>query len=388
MHEDFLQRLPADAVLIHGGLHKTGSSAIQNTLAEHPEALAAAGWLYPKAGRIQESETGQRHRQLMTELRKPQGDPCWSALRTELAGWPGRVLLSHENFFSPQIQPERVAEQLPGRDIYVLAYLRHPVDYIESCYREWVRRWKYLHPVSRFYRTRSDYLDVAAQRQAWENVVGTGHVLLRPYDRSHFTGGSVLTDFLNVLGLPMHLTPPPGGGNESLNAMQTLVGLVANRLAVDATRRNDLIALLDDSSEAAALRESMPVLDFEDEDDPSTALRRVLSRPLKRTRLVSDRLAAEITQLHMDVMRSELVAQGASSDVFTHSTLAGLPVETGVDDVELRQTLEQVLAPAETLAATLARNRVASTASPMRAPVGVPVIVSQPARSRPSAPGM
>ncbi|MEY4564044.1 MAG: hypothetical protein RLZZ618_3321 [Pseudomonadota bacterium] len=341
MHDDLLQRLPPRAVLVHGGLHKTGSSAIQNTLAEHPAALAKAGWLYPHSGRVAKADTGRRHRQLMTELRRPKGNPCWHQLRDEIRAWPGRVLISHENFFSPQIAPAALREQLPGRDVYVLAYVRHPVDYVESCYREWIRRWKYAEPLQAFHRERLDYLDVAAQQNAWESCFGAGHVLLRPYDRSHFKGGSVLTDFLNLLGLPAGLTPPPGSSNDSLNAMQTLVGVIANDLKASPTLRDDLIALLEDTPAVAALRATVQAP--AQADRKAAALHQVLTRPLRPSRVMGDVLVEDIMTAHVLPLRDALVAQGASPTVLAHSSQADLPHEAGFEDDALRQAIRDVL---------------------------------------------
>ena len=191
MQQPTLLDLPAQAVLIHGGQHKTGSTAIQNTLFAQRGWLESRSWCYPAAGLMNQANTGHRHRELMAEIRSgaAAGQPHWATLRQELASWSGRTLISHENFFSPQIDPICLREQLPKADLYLLVYLRHPVDYLESCYREWVRRLKYQGSLRAFYEWRQNWLDIEPLLNRWEATVGRGHVRLRIYDRQQLVGG-------------------------------------------------------------------------------------------------------------------------------------------------------------------------------------------------------
>ena len=304
--------LPPDAIVVHGGMHKTGSSAIQNTLQANRGALAEAGWLYPRAGLVDQVATGHRHRTLMTEVRDNILHPSWRQLHAELDGWHGRVLISHENFFSPQIDPLAVAALMPDRPVYLLAYLRHPVDYVESCYREWVRRWKYRHGIRTFYESRRDYLDVEALRDAWEATFGADRVLLRPYERDRLVGGTVLSDFVATLGLDAPLAPVPGLANESLSTSQTLVHLVANRVAARASRRDEISASLD--------------------------------RPLQPRRIADDGLVDELTDRHLGAFRDVLREHGAAPGSLADSAFADLPADTLFTDPAVPHLVAELLA--------------------------------------------
>lgn len=309
MQRTDLLDLPADAIVVHGGMHKTGSSAIQNTLQRHRDALADAGWLYPRAGLVDQEETGHRHRTLMTEVRDRGAAPAWRTLRDEVSAWPGRVVISHENFFSPQVDPRVLAARLPAdRPVFLLAYLRHPVDYVESCYREWVRRWKYRFGIRTFYDTRAAYLDVAAQRDAWAAAFGADHLVLRPYERARLAGGNVLDDFIATLGLSVPLPPAPGVANESLSSSQTLVHLVANR-ACTPPRARDRVS------------DRLP-------------------RPLQPRRIADDGLVHDIATRHLDTFRAVLGDPQALSD----SAFADLPQDTLFRDPSAHQLVEELLA--------------------------------------------
>lgn len=304
-----LRDLPPDAIVVHGGLHKTGSSAIQNTLQAHRDNLAAGGWLYPQAGLVDQACTGHRHRTLMTEARDRGPALAWRALRDEIAGWSGRVLISHENFFSPQVDPAWMAARLPAdRPVYLLAYLRHPVDYVESCYREWVRRWQYRHGIRSFYDTRLAYLDVARQRDAWAAAFGADHLVLRPYERTRLAGGSVLGDFVETLGLDVPLPAAAGVANESLSSSQTLVHLVANRLGSPATARRECVS-----------------------DG--------VGRPLVPRRIADDGLVREIADRHLHDFRAVLGDTRALND----STFADLPEDPLFRDTNARRLVEELL---------------------------------------------
>jgi hypothetical protein len=340
-----LHHLPERAVVVHGGMHKTGSSAIQNTLAAERGRLAEQGWLYPRAGCVMQEATGNRHRKLMTELRKKEGSPSWAQLRREIRDWPGRVLISHENFFSPQIDPLDIEAELPGREVYLLAYLRHPVDYIESCYREWVRRWKFSGSPREYYAKRQDYLDIQTQALAWENAFGEDHLLLRPYHRAQFQGGTVLTDFLSVLGLDDSLASVPTFGNDSLNSAQVMVHLVANELRASPHKRDTLAQMLADAQIAdQTLGQLSQPIDGVEAVQPEKlqALRDVLQAANAPGRILDDSLVGEIAQRHLGNFLATLSRHGSAE--LGASSYAALPCDARFFAPSIRSSVQQLLA--------------------------------------------
>lgn len=337
------ESLPPHAVVIHGGMHKTGSSALQNLLATRRELLAAAGWLYPVAGLVRQEATGHRHRVLMTELRKEEGTPTWAALRQEIDAWPGRVILSHENFFSPQIDPQAVVAELPGRDVFLVVYVRHPVDYVESCYREWVRRWKYTGSLADHYARRKPYLALDRLASQWHAAIGAGRLLLRPYDRQSFNGGSVTTDFLSLLGLaalPGLADAGAARANDSLDSAQALVHLVANQIVAPPDKRNTLSSLVHNAQAAVEVLELLPPPSPEDGEEAlagAQALRTVLGRSIGASRIMDDRLVAEIETRHLAAFEAAL-GQHALPSAYRL-----LPHDAGFSDPALRASIRHLL---------------------------------------------
>ena len=56
-------------VILHAGMHKTGSSALQNSLYAHRDPLLNAGILYPTAGlHLDSPKAGYRHLGLQRSL--------------------------------------------------------------------------------------------------------------------------------------------------------------------------------------------------------------------------------------------------------------------------------------------------------------------------------
>jgi hypothetical protein len=341
------QNLPPRAIVIHGGQHKTGSSAIQNTLAGQREQLAEQGWLYPQSGCIVQEATGHRHFKLMAEARKGQDFRSWRQLRKEVQEWPGRVLLSHEGFFSPHIDPQCLREQLPAdREVYLLAYLRHPADYVESCYREWVRRWKFTGSLRDHYEQRQGYLDVGGLATAWEETFGAGHIRLRPYDRGHFDGGSVLTDFLAQLGLDAGLAAFPASGNDSLNSAQVMVYLVANQLRASPAKRDALADLLADAQAASTgfgAWDGDDAVQSSPEPQKLATLQYVLNTAAASHRIMDDTLLSEIEERYLGAYRRTLIAHGARREPLKDSSYARLPHDTRLFDPTLRSAIESLI---------------------------------------------
>ena len=139
---------PHKRLVLHVGLHKTGTTFIQHHLLCHRDALAKLGVLIPQSGF--DTEIAGRpgalsgHQGLVRALRQDDA-ALWQALHREISDSPARtVLISAENLGFPTA-PDRDAliEQLFDRlgsfaQIDVVAMARAPHDYVEAFYAEWV----------------------------------------------------------------------------------------------------------------------------------------------------------------------------------------------------------------------------------------------------------
>jgi hypothetical protein len=123
-----LPPLPADAVLVHIGMHKTGTTAIQSVLAARRETLAGCGAVYPgtreahhlEARSLTQADVGQGGADKAPPPR------VWSDLATEIAREPRRVVISSEFFSGARgDEPARLVTDL-GRDrVHILLGVRN-----------------------------------------------------------------------------------------------------------------------------------------------------------------------------------------------------------------------------------------------------------------------
>lgn len=139
---------PHKRLILHIGLHKTGTTFIQHHLLHHREALRRAGVLVPQTG-FDATVAGRPgalsgHQGLVRAIR--QSDTrFWKDLHIEIANSPARtVLISAENLGFPTV-PDREAliEELFFRlgtfaQIDVVALARAPQTYVEAFHSEWV----------------------------------------------------------------------------------------------------------------------------------------------------------------------------------------------------------------------------------------------------------
>src|SRR5207248_9700162 len=89
-------------VLLHVGLHKTGTTALQLFLSNSAEHLQAQGVVYPRSGRPPESTAGHHNIawQLAGDRRFRSSAGTLDDVASEIASWPGDAILSSEDFES------------------------------------------------------------------------------------------------------------------------------------------------------------------------------------------------------------------------------------------------------------------------------------------------
>lgn len=212
-----------EAVYIHIGHGKTGSSFLQSALALSATTLAQHGLFYP----IQDSTAAEAHKGHITggnvtarrlkldELPEPSG--------------PGqRLLLSSESFFfylhrnaeSFQAEYARVFGDTP---LHVLLYLRDPVDHAVSAYQQSIKRGGYAGSLAK-------KLDAYTLPQHTISVISAlqdmgAQLTMHNYSRCRDT---LVQTFEDWLGLPTDsLTRPE---NAQVNRSLTRAELEVQRL--------------------------------------------------------------------------------------------------------------------------------------------------------------
>lgn len=190
-------------LLLHIGMGKTGTTALQEFFWENRNLLAQHGICYPEIG----SQSAAHH------LISPHHPPFlldigWKFLAPEewikqVQSLPqDRILMSSELMFSGA--EERVAPFLDAVceafDVSVIAYLRRPDNAIMAAFNQQVKAGEQIRGIDALIKTRLHrfaYLDVL---QRWNR--DTVEIVARPYERSQFKNGDILADFLShVLGI-------------------------------------------------------------------------------------------------------------------------------------------------------------------------------------------
>jgi hypothetical protein len=210
--------IPADGVLLHIGVHKTGTTALQAALAASRPELAEAGVLYPASG-----GTGQtaHHRAAMSSLGYAWGfvgrdsstasPRAFEELAREVAAWPGRVCLSSEFWCEAGAdQASRIVDALGRPRVRVVVMLRNLGEVLASSWQQYLK-YGMVTPYEEWltdifaddsrrltpsFWTRQDHV---AMLRRWIGAVGADRitvVVLDRHDRSR--SFSTMSDLLGI----------------------------------------------------------------------------------------------------------------------------------------------------------------------------------------------
>lgn len=212
-------------VLIHTGPGKTGSSALQQWLTTHRQELLEAGVLYPAHG-LDGNGVSSGNREELMDIVEVDGKPRHvvnakkaEALRASLSASSCHTLLLSSEFFFPAIVD--LQKVLPEAEF--VAYVRNPIELIESNYNQSVKRHdetKPFTPPERF------HAGVFAHVGRLLSTKSPPRLVLRPYGDDLFVGGDIVSDLLDVAKVA-GLAPMP----QRVNASYTLPALEFKRHA-------------------------------------------------------------------------------------------------------------------------------------------------------------
>jgi hypothetical protein len=198
-------------VFLHIGTDKTGSTAIQQHLYVNRQWLLARGVYVPLTGLGKDNG----HQILLNTM----ADEKMSCLADELAAAKNNgftsAIISWEGmrFFRPR-QIKRLIKMLHSDNLWVLVYLREQADIIQTGYLQKLKKNRSrikisdfhggLWTLSRLSALLSCYSPVwnyARLVQKWTRFLPDGHMLVREFEKQLLVNGSVVDDFLSVLGL-------------------------------------------------------------------------------------------------------------------------------------------------------------------------------------------
>ncbi|WP_156413984.1 MULTISPECIES: hypothetical protein [unclassified Guyparkeria] len=211
-------------LILHVGMDKTGTSAIQQFIYKNRTRLDRdAGIYYPGTGMWWDHShheipfsifemNGFDKRTLRRLLRK---------LKSEIRD-KEKVVISSECLFKSPAKPnfplflDFVRSNFD--DVEVLVYVRPQDDWVESRYKHSVLSGAEI-PLEKL--TKPQFCDYEQFVDRWARIFGEEHVEVRPYEKSQFEGGSIFNDFLSAIGVASgkFYELPERPVNESLNAL-------------------------------------------------------------------------------------------------------------------------------------------------------------------------
>lgn len=184
-------------IVVHAGRHKTGTSAIQHFLFANRDALASAGYYYPKSGFIR-SEPAHHGVALALIPRKrafsPEaGHKILRNFSREISASEGTVIVSSEQF--QNVAPHRLARLLPNWNVRAVIYLRDHLHYLVSSYQQLVHARTVSLSIDD-YRERSFRVVYADMLDHWADSFGAENLTVCIYDKASIRNGNVVEDFI------------------------------------------------------------------------------------------------------------------------------------------------------------------------------------------------
>lgn len=227
-------------LLIHIGLPKTGTTAVQGVLFNNRGSLARRGVFYPDTFTDNVRDEGRWAHHLHAhkwggwiEAKgfQIQPDDAWKALRKEINEKPGRYIVSSERFADilSESWGKDVLEFLIGLfpDIRVrfIVYVRRQDVLAESFLKQRVKVGLQKEPMESYLSNLPAFLNFDFLLSRLAEYVGWENIIVRPYARNKLIDNDAAIDFLHMLGLDDLKSEiyEPITANQSIQSLTTSV---------------------------------------------------------------------------------------------------------------------------------------------------------------------
>lgn len=210
-------RVDLPPIVLHAGMTKTGSSALQKFFEINRfRLLEEYGVYYPftglEIGKAERSHRTSGHAGLIGNMLNDD-HRGFQNLCQEIASLPQKpktVFLSAENILSARFwrggaAPRLLAKGLTGHDVTVVCYLRRQDEWLESMYVESITSpgLRYTAGIEDFVAEQKaeGLLNFTSVASAWQAAFPSEKLVFRSYEHAIKTSGDTIRDFLSVIGM-------------------------------------------------------------------------------------------------------------------------------------------------------------------------------------------
>lgn len=203
-------------LIIHIGVPKTGTTAVQGYLYQNRARLAELGIYYPETFldgfSIQDQWAHHLHAHkwggwLNQGRFKTKPDLAWQSLREEMSAMPGRYIISSERF-GELIASSRGSEVLdfittyfPGVEMKFISYIRRQDVLAESFLKQTVKVNVQKRSLEQYINDLPPFLDYYRLFSTLAQYVGWENICVRLYERDRLVGQDAAQDFLVALNI-------------------------------------------------------------------------------------------------------------------------------------------------------------------------------------------
>ncbi|WP_129788049.1 hypothetical protein [Promicromonospora panici] len=188
------------SIIVHSGLPKTGTSAVQAWLNTNRAWLAENGIQYPQHAADKNRISSGNALQVLDHSNGQliASEDKVNKLVSEFEEGEAQTLFLSSEYFTPQVT--ELAALMPRRTRFIL-YVRDPLEFLESDYNQRVKRAGHT---AKFVASPNEYggwLGHGHLYRALDRATDDVNLELRPYHTKLFLGGTLLSDLLSSAGI-------------------------------------------------------------------------------------------------------------------------------------------------------------------------------------------
>lgn len=194
-------------LILHIGMGKTGTTALQEAFWKNRHVLAQAGICYPDIGVV----SGAHHK-ISPFIPGDLAKSDWVFLKPKewapslAKSGEQRIVMSSELIaWSTQRAASAFCSALRAHfDLKICLYLRRQDNIIMAAYNQRIKAGAQRRTIGETLETLMKGYDYARTIRVWDKAAGAQNLIVRPYEQSQFAQGDLITDFFTgVLGMAL-----------------------------------------------------------------------------------------------------------------------------------------------------------------------------------------